>query len=76
MKYDLASNVARLQCPVLLIWGEYWLRHRVGAKWAQQRDEFASRIKNRQVVIIKDARLEPHWEYPEEVGEEVLKFLA
>lgn len=68
-EYDFRSNIERLQCPVLLIWGEHFF-------YLQFRDEVTSRIKNHQVVIIKGGRFVLPVEYPEEVGKATMKFLG
>ncbi|MFC1861986.1 alpha/beta fold hydrolase [Chloroflexota bacterium] len=68
-EYDLASNLERLQCPVLLMWGDHFHRF-------QFKDEFSRRIKNNQVLVIKDGRYNVAWEHPEEVGEAILRFMS
>ncbi|MFC1965600.1 alpha/beta fold hydrolase [Chloroflexota bacterium] len=68
-EYDTISNLESLQCPVLIIWGDHFFA-------VQFRDEFIRHIKNPQVLVVKDARLNPLSEHPEEVGQAVLKFLG
>ncbi|MFC2006171.1 alpha/beta fold hydrolase [Chloroflexota bacterium] len=66
---DRAAEMERLQCPVLLIWGEHFF-------YLQFRDEVTRRIKNHQVLVIKGGRFSVVWENPEEVGQATLKFLS
>ncbi|MFC1966924.1 alpha/beta fold hydrolase, partial [Chloroflexota bacterium] len=68
-EYDTISNLERLQHPVLIIWGEHFFA-------VQFRDEFTRHIKNHQVFVVKDARLNPLVDHPTEVGQAVLKFLG
>ena len=66
---DLPSHLEKIQCPVLLIWGDHFF-------YLQFQDEFTRRIKDHQVVVIKDARFHVAWEHPQEVGQAVLRFMA
>ena len=68
VEYDWPRNLARIQCPVLLIWGEH-------NSYLRVRDEFTRRIKNHQELIVKGGRHGVHWEFPEEVGQATFKFL-
>ncbi|MFC2005608.1 alpha/beta fold hydrolase [Chloroflexota bacterium] len=68
-EFDRNVEMERLQCPVLLVWGEHF-------HYVQFQDEFTRRIKNHQVVVIKGGRYNVPWEFPEEVGQATLKFLA
>lgn len=67
--YDLASNLERLQCPVLLVWGEHFF-------YLKYRDEVTRRLKDHQVLVIKNGRFNLPWEFPDLIGQTVLKFLA
>ncbi len=67
--YDQPRNLARVQCPVLVVWGDHFFA-------VQFRDEFTKHIKNHQVLVVKNARFAPHAEYPEEVGGAIMKFLG
>ncbi|MFC2005462.1 alpha/beta fold hydrolase [Chloroflexota bacterium] len=66
---DRAAEMERLQCPVLLVWGEHF-------HYLQFRDELTRRIKNHQVLVIKGGRMSIAWEFPEELGQATLKFLS
>ena len=68
-RYDQPNNLDRVQCPVLVVWGDHFFA-------VQFRDEFTKHLKNHQVLVVKDARFAPHSEYPEEVGGAILKFLG
>ncbi len=68
-EYDWAPALERLQCAVLLIWGEHFF-------YLRFRDEVTRRIKNHRVVVIKDGRNHVTWEHPEKVGQATLEFLA
>ena len=67
-EYDLPSNMERLQCPVLLIWGKYFF-------YLKFREEFTCRIKDHQILIINGGRFSVAWEHAVEVGQATLKFL-
>lgn len=67
--YDFPTNLERLQGPVLLIWGDHFF-------YLQFRDEVTRRIKNHQVVVIKNGSFLLPADHPEEVGQATLKFLG
>jgi pimeloyl-ACP methyl ester carboxylesterase len=67
--YDMPANLERLQCPVLLIWGEHFL-------YLKFRDEFTRRIKHHQALVIQGGRFCLPWEYPDAVGQATLDFVA
>ena len=67
--YDFPTNLERLQVPVLLIWGDQFF-------YLQFRDAVTRRIKNHQVVVIKNGRFLLPADHPEEVGQATLKFLG
>ncbi len=68
-EYDTISNLERLQHPALIIWGDHFFA-------VEFRDEFVRHIKNCQVLVVKNGRLNPLWDHTEEVGQAVLKFLG
>ncbi len=67
--YDIPTNLERLQCPVLLIWGEHFL-------YLTFREEFTRRIKHHQALVIQGGRFCLPWEHPEAVGKATLDFVA
>ena len=67
--YDIPGNLERLQCPVLLLWGEHFL-------YLQFREEFTRRIKHHQVLVIQNGRFCLPWKHPEAVGQAPLAFVA
>ena len=67
--YDLASNLERLELPVLLVWGDNFF-------YFKYREEIIRRVKNNQVVVIKDGRFLLPADHADEVGQATLKFLG
>ena len=67
--YDMPANLERLQCPVLLIWGEHFL-------YLQCREEFTRRIQHHQPLVIPGGRFCLPWEHPAAVGQATLDFVA
>lgn len=67
--YYLPTHLARVECPVMHIWGEHF-------KYTQYRDKWEGLVKDYRVAIIEDARLDPQVDHPNEVCREVLSFLG
>ena len=66
-EYDIAGNLQRIGCPVLLLMGEHF-------HYAGLLDEFAARIKNLRAEIVAGARFCMTWEHAEEIGRKALEF--
>lgn len=67
-QYDIAGNLARMHCPVLLLIGENF-------HYVTLRDEFTARIKDLRLEIVKDGRFCMTWERADEIGRRVIEFL-
>jgi pimeloyl-ACP methyl ester carboxylesterase len=67
-QYDIAGNLARIACPVLLLIGEHFF-------YLQYLDEFHNKNKYLRSEIIAGARFCMGWERAEEVGRHTLEFL-
>ncbi len=58
----MPANLERLQCPVLLIWGEHFLS-------LQCREEFTRRMQHHPPLVIPGGRFCLPWEPPAAVGQ-------
>ena len=67
-QYDIGANLARMQCPVLLLIGEHF-------HYVTMRDEFAARIKDLRLEVVQDGRFCVTWERADEIGQRVIEFL-
>jgi pimeloyl-ACP methyl ester carboxylesterase len=67
--HDYGAALARLQQPTLLIWGEHF-------HYSKFREEFTRRVRNHQLILIKDARFALTWERPEEIGRAATAFFT
>lgn len=67
-QYDIAANLARISCPVLLMIGEHFF-------YAQHRDKFAARVRNLRTEIVAGARFCMTWERAADIGPRVIGFL-
>ena len=65
----MPTNLERLRCPVLLIWGEHFL-------YLQFREEFTRHIPQHQALVIQGGRFCLPWEHPATVGQATLDFVA
>ncbi|MFC1974506.1 alpha/beta fold hydrolase [Chloroflexota bacterium] len=68
-RYDINSALERIQCPTLLVTGEYFL-------YRQFQDELTRRIRDVQVAIIPGAQLMPQVDNPEEVSRVLTNFIG
>lgn len=66
--YDISGSLKRIACPALLLIGEHF-------HYVSYRDEFAARIKNLRLEVIKGARFCMAWEFAEDIGQRVINFL-
>ncbi|HTE14695.1 MAG TPA: alpha/beta hydrolase [Burkholderiales bacterium] len=67
-RYDLAANLQRIQCPVLLLMGEHFY-------YVQYRDEFHNKNKHLGSEVLARARFCMGWERAADVGRHTLEFL-
>ena len=67
----LDRRIHRVQAPTLLVWGK-----QDGLVPPVYADEFASRLRQAEIVLVDDAGHIPQLEQPVEVREQVLSFLA
>jgi pimeloyl-ACP methyl ester carboxylesterase len=67
----LSRRIHRIQAPALVVWGR-----QDGLVPPVYADEFASRLKSAEVVLVDDAGHLPHLEQPAVVNERVLAFLS
>jgi pimeloyl-ACP methyl ester carboxylesterase len=67
-QYDIAANLARMQCPTLLLIGEHF-------HYLQNRDDFHNKNKYLRSKVIVGARFDMGWERASEVGRHTLEFL-
>ncbi len=66
--YDIAGNLARINCPILLLIGEHFF-------YLKNRDDFHNKNNNLRSEVIADGRFCMTWERAAEVGRHTLDFL-
>ncbi len=68
-EYDLPSNLERLECPALVVWGDHFF-------YARFQNEIIRRIRNAATLTVKGGRFLLSIDHADELGQEVLKFLS
>lgn len=67
-RYDIAGNLARVACPMLLLVGEHFY-------YLQHRDDFHRANKRLESVVIAGGRFCMTWEHAQEIGARTLAFV-
>ena len=65
--YDISGSLARVACPAMVLMGEHF-------HYASYCDEFAKRIKDNRVAVVKGARFCMAWEYADDIAGRVIDF--
>lgn len=67
-EYDIAGNLARITCPILLLIGEHFF-------YLKNRDDFHNKNNNLRSEVVANGRFCMTWERAAEVGRHTLDFL-